>query len=102
MSPERVLKLIAREMVQSGAYKDEGSALKAMAIEQASKKIMQYRRTIRRLQKKYNVRGLEDLTGRIRGCATIQQEEDWLEWKAASELLEGWEQTLRELTHREI
>ena len=55
MISETVIKVIVRELVQTGTYKDEQSALKAMAIEQASKKIAEYRRTVRRLQRKYKV-----------------------------------------------
>lgn len=102
MTPESVLKTIVGELVQTGAYKDEQSALKAMAIEQTLKKIMEYRHTIRKLQRKYNVKELEELPRKIKDQASIQQEDDWLEWKAAVEMIEGWEKILRELTRSEV
>lgn len=102
MTPESVLKTVARELVQTGAYKDEASALKAMAIELASKKVAAYRRTVKRFQKKYQVNDLDEFTGRIEGQASIRQEDDWLEWKAAIEMLDGWQQTLRELVRRDV
>jgi hypothetical protein len=102
MTPESVLKTVARELVQTGAYKDEQSALKAMAIELASKKIATYRRTVKRLQKKYNAQDLDEFTRRIEGRASLQQEDDWLEWKAAVEMLHGWQQTRRALMKSEI
>jgi hypothetical protein len=96
-----VLKTVVRELVQTGAYKDEQTALKAIAVEQASKKIAEYRRTIKRLQRKYKVKELEDLTHKMKDQASFQQEDDWLEWKAALEMLQGWEKALRELTNGE-
>jgi hypothetical protein len=97
MTPTSVLDTIAKELVQTGAYKDEQSAMKAMAIEQASKKITEYRRTIKRLQKKYQVADLDEFTHLIQGHASLQQEDDWLEWKAALEMLPVWEKTRHQL-----
>lgn len=101
MTPESVLKTVAGELVQTGAYKDEQSALKSLAIEQAEKKIAAYRRTIKRLERRYKVRSLTEFTRLIKGHATLQQEDDWLEWKAAVEMIEGWQQTLRQLVNSE-
>ena len=102
MTSESVLKNIIRELVQTGAYKDEQSALQAMAIEQVLKKIRNYRRTIKRLQRKYKVDDLKEFTCQIKNQANILQEDDWMEWKAAVEMLEGWEKTLCELTKSEL
>lgn len=102
MTPENVLKTVARELVRTGAYKDEQSALRSLAIEVASKKVAAYRRTIKKFQGKYHVQDLAEFTRQIKGQANLQQEDDWLEWKAATEMLQGWQQTLRELMNSEI
>jgi hypothetical protein len=102
VTPESVLKTVARELVQTGTYKDEQTALKSLAIELASKKVAAYRRTIKKFQRKYDGKDLAEFTRQIGGQASIQQEDDWLEWKAAVEMLSGWQQTLRELMKSEI
>jgi len=102
MTPQKVLITVIRELVQTGAYKDEQSALRAMAIEQAIKKVKEYRRTIAKFQRKYKLKDLQEFTLEIEGQASIQQEDDWLEWKGASVMLEGWEKTFRKLTSSDV
>jgi len=38
-----------------------------------------------------------EFTAHLRGRANIEQEDDWLEWEAALDMLSDWEATKKEL-----
>ena len=52
-----------------------------------------------RFERKYN-RRLDEHNRVLEGKATIQEEEEWMEWKGAVVMLDAWQRALRELLNR--
>jgi hypothetical protein len=96
MQATDVLTTIAKSLVVTQKYKDLDEALYALAIAEADRKIAKYRRRISHLRKKYGMT-FDEFTAHLRGKATIEQEDDWLEWEAAIDMLSDWEATKKEL-----
>jgi hypothetical protein len=96
MQATEVLTTIARSLVMTQKYKDLDEALYALAIAEVDRRIAKYRRRIRHLMKKHGMT-FKEFTTYLRGRATIEEENDWLEWEAAINMLADWEATKKEL-----
>jgi hypothetical protein len=96
MQAADVLTTIAESLVATQKYKSLDEALCALAIGEVDRKIAKYRRRISHLRKKYDMT-FDEFTAHLRGKASIEQEDDWLEWEAAIDMLSDWEATKKEL-----
>ncbi|MBL7183431.1 MAG: hypothetical protein ISS50_03160 [Anaerolineae bacterium] len=96
MQAADVLTTIAESLVATKKYKNLDEALYALAIAEADRKITKYRRRVNHLKKKYDM-AFDEFTAHLRGRANIEQEDDWLEWEAALDMLSDWEATKKEL-----
>ena len=90
MTAHEVLTSVARSMVAAGLYKDEETALKALAIEQIEKKIAAYHEQVRTFEQKYH-HSLDEHNNLLQGKASMEEEEEWMEWKGATVMLEAWQ-----------
>ena len=96
MQAADVLTTIAESLVATRKYHSLDEALYALAIGEVDRKIAKYRRRISHLKKKHGMT-FDEFTTHLRGRATIEQEDDWLEWEAAIDMLSSWEATKKEL-----
>lgn len=96
MQAANVLTTIAESLVATQKYTNLDEALYALAIAEADRKIAKYRRRISHLRKKHAIT-FDEFTAHLRGRANIEQEDDWLEWEAALDMLSDWEATKKEL-----
>ncbi|MFQ5812704.1 MAG: hypothetical protein ACE5I2_05880 [Anaerolineae bacterium] len=96
MQAADVLTTIAESLVATQKYKSLDEALYTLAIGEVDRKIAKYRRRISRLRKKHDMT-FDEFTAHLNGRATIEQEDDWLEWEAAIDMLSDWEATKKEL-----
>ncbi len=96
MTSQEVLEKVAKGMVAAGAYKDVESAIKALAIEVAERKVVGYREQVQKFERKYN-HNLEEQSRLLQGKATMEDEEEWMEWKGAAVMLEAWNKALQNL-----
>ena len=106
----KTLETIANAFVLQGKYQTQSDALRAIALDHATRKAAFYQNRIRRFEKKYRLepktdkrskriaRNLEahwnvfnQFTARLQNRATIAQEDDWMDWEAALEMYEGWQ-----------
>lgn len=99
MTSHEILEKVAKGMVAAGVYKDVETAIHAIAVEQIEKKIAAYQKQVRRFEKKYN-RSLAEHNRVLEGKAVVQEEEEWMEWKGATVMLDAWQKALRELLNR--
>jgi len=99
MTSQEILEKVAKSMVATGVYKDVKTAIQALAVEQIERKIAAYQKQVRRFERKYN-RRLDEHNRVLEGKATIQEEEEWMEWKGAVVMLDAWQRALRELLNR--
>lgn len=92
-----VLTTIARSLVVAQEYPSIEEALQGMAISEVQRKIAYYRRRIRGLERKYGT-DLDTFTARIQGRATPSEEDDWLAWRSANNMLADWQKTSEKLS----
>jgi hypothetical protein len=96
MTSHEILETVAHSLVAAGLYKDEETAIKALAIEQIERKITSYRDQVKALEKKHRL-SLEEYSRRLEGKATMEEEDEWMEWKGAAVMLEAWQKALQEV-----
>jgi len=96
MTSQDVLEKVAKGMVATGVYKDVKTAIRALAVEQAEKKIGAYQKQVQGFEQKYR-HSLEAHSQVLEGKASMEEEENWMEWKGAAVMLEAWKKALQEL-----
>lgn len=100
MLAQQTLHNITYPLVQTGIYKNEESALINLVIELIEKKLTEYRMVIQALEDKYR-QNFEQFTIAIQHKATFEDEEDWMEWKAAVEMRNAWKEAKQQLLSHE-
>ena len=89
MHTEELLHRITRPFVLAGVYKDENVALTDIVLDYVRRKIDQYDNCIIAFQKKYDC-DFDQFTERIREKASLEAEDDWMEWKGVKEMRHAW------------
>jgi len=90
MKQSQLIENLIEPLVQSGIYKDEQSALRAIIIDYIGRKKTEYTEIVSFFERKYNA-DFKTFTKGITGRAGIEDEDDWMEWKGAIEMRKGWE-----------
>jgi hypothetical protein len=98
MTSQEVLEKVAKSLVATDLYKDIGAALRALAVEQVERKIVAYKEQVQEFERKYH-HSLEEHGRLLEGQASMEEEEEWMEWKGAHVMLEAWQSALREVLH---
>jgi len=83
-------------MVAAGLYKDEEAALRALAIEQIERKVTAYREQMQTFERKYH-HSLDEHSRLLEGKVSMEEEEEWMEWKGVAVMLEAWQNALQEV-----
>lgn len=96
MTSQEILERVAKGMVAAGLYKDVRTAITALAVEQVDKKIGGYRAQVQEFERKYK-HSLEEHSRLLKEKASVEEEEEWMEWKGAAVMLEVWQRALQEL-----
>ena len=94
MKTEKIISDLIKPLVLSGMYKDKVVALKDIIADYIERKRKIYDETILTLENKYG-KDFEAFTKDIKNKATIELEEDWMEWKSAIEMKKAYEKALR-------
>jgi CRISPR/Cas system-associated endonuclease Cas1 len=91
-----VLHKIASTLVAQQKYANNDEALLSLALSAVRSKIAYYRQRIRKLERKYKT-DFDSFTDQLKGRATPAQEDDWLNWRSAQNMLDDWQQTYQDL-----
>ncbi len=83
------------------SIKIEETALINLVYELIEKKLHDYRTVMKTLEKKHQ-QNFEQFTQSIRQNATYDDEEDWMEWKAAVEMATAWNEAKQQLLNDDI
>ena len=89
MQTEEILHEIAKPFILAGIYKDEKSALIDITLDYVSRKIAQYDNIIVSFKKKYSC-DFDQFSAQIKNNASLAIEDDWMEWKSATEMRQSW------------
>ena len=91
----KTLEHIARSFVESGIYESEDQFVCDLLKDVAVRKIRAYERKIRAYEAKFG--SFETFTQNIGGSASVRQEDQWMDWEAAINMLEAWKRVTCEL-----
>lgn len=89
MNTEEILQNITKPFVVAGIYKDEKSALTDIILDYIHRKIENYDNIIIFLKNKHGC-DFDKFTERIKNTASLEIEDDWMEWKSAIEMRHSW------------
>lgn len=96
MLTQKTISDILRPLIISGIYKDEKSALKDVVVDFIKKKIEIYASVIRQMEGKYG-KDFSSITEEMKSKATIEFEDDWMEWNASILMKDAWHTALKKL-----
>ena len=100
MEAEKIIQNITKPFIMAGLYKDEKSVLTDIVLDYITRKIKQYDKTIRALKKKYKG-DFNEFTLAIKNKATLDQEDDWMDWKSAIEMRRSWNNVQKMIINNE-
>jgi len=90
VSPTDVLATIARPLVAMQRYPTVEDALNDMAVSEVRCKIGHYQRRLRVLERKHGS-DFDAFSAWLRDRATPEEEDDWLAWRSARQILADWQ-----------
>jgi len=93
---DRVIPMLIEPLVKVGLYPSQEIALKGIVLQQVQWQIEEARQEIALFERKYGC-SLEELTALLKGRATIKEEDDWMAWESALDILASWQQVQEEL-----
>lgn len=96
ISPTTVLNGIADTLVLEAKFASKEDALRSLARAAVRERMVRYRRRIHRLERKHGT-DFDGFTRIIAGSATPQQEDDWLSWRSAVDMLTEWQAVYQSL-----
>jgi hypothetical protein len=89
MHTEEILHKLTKPFITAGIYKDEKSALTDITLDYISRKIEKYDNIIASFKKKYSC-DFDQFSTQIKNNASLEIEDDWMEWKSAIEMRQSW------------
>jgi hypothetical protein len=100
METEKILQDITKPFIMAGLYKDEKSVLTDITLDYIARKIKRYDKTILTLKKKYKS-DFKQFSLAIKNKATLDQEDDWMDWKSAIEMRRSWNNVQKMIINNE-
>lgn len=85
----------ARPLLKLGLYDSPGEFIKDMTSDFIKHKIQFYKRQLKTFEKKYTM-SFNALSRKLETGASILEEDDWMEWEAAENMLKVWNKAARE------
>jgi Arc/MetJ-type ribon-helix-helix transcriptional regulator len=82
------LEHLARPLVEAGVYASQEAFVRDIVKEMATKRMRTYEIAVRRYRARYG--SLERFGHGLKGKASPKQEDDWMEWEAAEDMLKAW------------
>ncbi len=93
---DRVIPMLTEPLVKVGLYPSQEIALKGIVLQQVQRHIEEARLEIARFERKHGC-SFEKLTALLKGRATIEEEDDWMAWESAQDMLASWQQVQQEI-----
>jgi len=90
ISPAAVLNRIADSLVVEAKFASKEDALRSLARSAVRERMLRYRRRIQRMERKHGT-DFVGFTRQLEGSATPQQEDDWLAWRSAIDMMSEWQ-----------
>lgn len=83
--------VLTEPFVRTGLYDSSEKALKHIILAYLDQQITWAESHLRRYERKHQ-QTFEAWTEALAGRATVAEEDEWMEWEATRDMLEGWRQ----------
>lgn len=80
---------ITEPLIETGIYESPEKLMEDLISKLVETKIREYEEKIKKLETKYK-KSFEEFTISIKGKASPEDEDDWLEWEASINMLKAW------------
>jgi hypothetical protein len=97
----QVTSLLTQPFVRTGIYASPEQALKHIILDYIERQIAWAEAERRRYEQKYQCT-FSEWSKSLSGQATISDEDDWMEWEAILDMLEGWRQIKAEVEQSSV
>lgn len=89
------LNLAAGPLLKLGLYNSPSEFIKDVTSDFIKHKIQFYKKQLKTFEKKYSM-SFDALSRKLETGASILEEDDWMEWEAAENMLKVWKKAARE------
>ena len=93
--------MLTEPFVRIGIYSTPEQALKHIILDYIERQIARVEAQIRHYEQKHR-RTFAEWTRELVERATIADEDEWMEWEAALDMLEGWRQVKRLIEQSDV
>lgn len=90
LDPEK----LAKPFIDAGLYDSGAVFFRDLIRDVVEHRLNHYKQTIKKLERKYSM-GFDDFSKKLELGATIEEEDDRMEWGAAINMLGAWRKTGR-------
>ena len=87
---DKAIPILIEPLVKMGIYGSQEEALKNLVLRHVQEQIDEAKQKIARFQRKYGI-SFEEWSESLASKATIEEEDDWMEWESARDMLESWQ-----------
>lgn len=96
MLAQTTISNLLRPLVILGLYKNEEAALKDVIANYMKRKIEDYNGVIKKMEDRHG-KNFSSFTKEIKNKASMEIEDDWMEWKAAISMMDSWKKAFKGL-----
>ncbi len=89
-------KHIARPLMELGLYDSTREFIKDVTSELIRHKIEIYQKQLKAFEQKYRI-SFNAFSKKLEKGASITEEDEWMEWEAAKNMLKAWKQAAKEI-----
>jgi|Deesub1362A_J573_1020465.scaffolds.fasta_scaffold03895_2 hypothetical protein len=97
----KTIPILTEPLVRMGIYKNQREALKGLMLQLVQQKINEAQQEIIHFERKYGM-SFEEWTASLIGKASIEEEDDWMEWESARDILESWQRIKAEIERSNV
>ncbi len=82
-------------MIDMGLYNSMGEFVRDVTKDFIKHKIETYKMKLKAFEEKYHMT-FTDFSKKLKNGASIKEEDEWMEWEAAKNMLKAWKMAARE------
>jgi hypothetical protein len=97
----QAIPILTEPFVRTGLYASPEQALKHIILDYLDRQIAWAEAELRRYEQKYQ-KTFTEWSASLSGRATISDEDDWMEWEATLDMLDGWQQIKVEVAQSNV
>lgn len=90
MTVAEVIPLLTEPFVRMGVYKSQEEAFKELVLEQVRQRIEEAEKEAAFFRQKYGL-SFDEFTASLAGKANTEEEDDWMMWESARDMLKSWQ-----------